>query len=55
MRRPDPAGGQAGVATAKDASGHGATHLVVSRPVLRASDPAAAFEEFIREAQCSGS
>jgi orotidine-5'-phosphate decarboxylase len=53
IRRPaDPAGDQARVATAKDASSQGATHLVVGRPVLQASDPAAAFEEFMREAQC---
>jgi orotidine-5'-phosphate decarboxylase len=51
-RRSDPAGDQARVATAKDASSNGATHLVVGRPVLQAPDPAAAFGEFVREAQC---
>jgi orotidine-5'-phosphate decarboxylase len=51
-RRSDPAGDQARVATAKDAASHGATHLVVGRPVLQAPDPAAAFEEFMREARC---
>ena len=51
-RHSDPVGDQARVATAKDASSNGATHLVVGRPVLQAPDPAAAFEEFRREAQC---
>jgi orotidine-5'-phosphate decarboxylase len=50
-RRTDPAGDQVRVASAKDAVASGATHLVVGRPVLRASDPAAAFEEFLEEAQ----
>lgn len=49
-RRTDPPGDQARVATAKDAAVNGATHLVVGRPVLQASDPAAAFEEFLKEA-----
>jgi orotidine-5'-phosphate decarboxylase len=39
------------VATAKDAVSHGATHLVVGRPVLQAENPAATFEEFLKEAQ----
>jgi orotidine-5'-phosphate decarboxylase len=43
------------VATAKDAANNGATHLVVGRPVLQAPDPAATFEEFMKEAQCIGS
>jgi orotidine-5'-phosphate decarboxylase len=51
-RRSDPAGDQARVATAEDASSNGATHLVVGRPVLQAPDPAAAFDEFMREARC---
>jgi orotidine-5'-phosphate decarboxylase len=51
-RRSDPAGDQARVATAEDASSNGATHLVVGRPVLQAADPAAAFDEFMREARC---
>lgn len=49
-RRTDPAGDQARVATAKDAVANGATHLVVGRPVLQAADPAAAYEEFLKEA-----
>jgi orotidine-5'-phosphate decarboxylase len=36
----DVIGDQVRVATAKDAAQAGATHLVVGRPVLRASDPA---------------
>jgi orotidine-5'-phosphate decarboxylase len=54
-RRSDPLGDQSRVATAEDASGNGATHLVVGRPVLQAADPAAAFEEFRREARCGRS
>jgi orotidine-5'-phosphate decarboxylase len=54
-RRSDPLGDQARVATAKDAVNNGATHLVVGRPVLQAPEPAAAFEEFMREARCIGS
>jgi orotidine-5'-phosphate decarboxylase len=54
-RRTDPAADQARVATAKDAASNGATHLVVGRPVLQSTHPAAAFEEFMREAQCTGS
>jgi orotidine-5'-phosphate decarboxylase len=51
-RRSDPASDQARVATAKDAVAHGATHLVVGRPILEASDPAIAFVEFLEEARC---
>jgi orotidine-5'-phosphate decarboxylase len=51
-RRTDPVADQARVATAKDAVSDGATHLVVGRPVLEAMDPAAAFEEFLKEVQC---
>lgn len=54
-RRSDPSGDQSRVATAEDASANGATHLVVGRPVLQAADPAAAFEEFMREARCGRS
>jgi orotidine-5'-phosphate decarboxylase len=54
-RRSDPLGDQVRVATAKDAVNNGATHLVVGRPVLQAPEPAAAFEEFMREARCVGS
>ncbi len=50
-RRGDPTGDQNRVATAKDAVASGATHLVVGRPVLQATDPAAAFEEFLEEAR----
>jgi orotidine-5'-phosphate decarboxylase len=54
-RRSDPAGDQVRVATAEDASGNGATHLVVGRPVLQAPDPAVALQEILREAQCGKS
>jgi orotidine-5'-phosphate decarboxylase len=46
-RRSDPASDQARVATARDAVVNGATHLVVGRPILQATDPASAFEEFL--------
>jgi orotidine-5'-phosphate decarboxylase len=51
-RRSDPLADQARVATAKDAVNNGATHLVVGRPVLQAPDPAAAWEEFMKEVRC---
>jgi orotidine-5'-phosphate decarboxylase len=54
-RRSDARGDQARVATARDAVTHGATHLVVGRPVLQAPDPAAALDEFMKEARCTGS
>jgi orotidine-5'-phosphate decarboxylase len=54
-RRTDAAGDQVRVATAKDAVANGATHLVVGRPVLQATDPAVAFEGFVEEARCIGS
>ncbi|HEY3011808.1 MAG TPA: orotidine-5'-phosphate decarboxylase [Gemmatimonadales bacterium] len=54
-RRSDPLADQARVATAKDAAGNGATHLVVGRPVIQAADPAVALEEFMKEARCIGS
>ena len=54
-RGSDPLGDQVRVATAKDAATNGATHLVVGRPVLQASDPAAALEEFMKEARCIAS
>jgi len=50
-RRTDPHADQVRVATARDAVTNGATHLVVGRPILQASDPAAAFQEFVEEAQ----
>jgi orotidine-5'-phosphate decarboxylase len=54
-RRSDPMADQVRVATAKDAVDNGATHLVVGRPVLQSEDPAAAFEEILKEARCIGS
>ena len=54
-RRSDPPGDQARVATARDASDSGATHLVVGRPILQAADPAAVLEEFMKEARCVAS
>jgi orotidine-5'-phosphate decarboxylase len=54
-RRTDAPADQVRVATAKDAVANGATHLVVGRPVLQATDPAAAFEGFMEEARCIGS
>jgi orotidine-5'-phosphate decarboxylase len=53
--RSDPTADQARVATAFDAAVNGATHLVVGRPILGSSDPAAALEQFMKEAQCTGS
>ena len=54
-RRTDAPGDQVRVATARHAVANGATHLVVGRPVLQATDPAAAFEDFMEEARCIGS
>ena len=50
-RRSDPSGDQTRVASAEDAVRNGATHLVVGRPILQASDPASAFEEFMEVAR----
>jgi orotidine-5'-phosphate decarboxylase len=50
-RRSDPASDQARVATARDAAGNGATHLVVGRPILQAAEPASAFQEFLEDAR----
>ena len=50
-RRSDPSGDQTRVASAKDAVRNGATHLVVGRPIIQASDPTSAFEEFMEEAR----
>ena len=52
-RRSDQTGDQARVASAKEASSNGATHLVVGRPILQAEDPAAVLEELIKEARCA--
>ena len=52
-RGSDPRGDQARVATDKAGVGESATHLVVGRPVLQASDPEAAFQEFLEEARCA--
>ncbi|HET6837902.1 MAG TPA: orotidine-5'-phosphate decarboxylase [Gemmatimonadales bacterium] len=51
-RQSDVLGDQVRVATAKDAVSRGATHLVVGRPVLQASDPALVLQEFMRESRC---
>ena len=50
-RRSDPSGDQTRVASAKDLVRNGATHLVVGRPIIQASDPTSAFEEFMEEAR----
>jgi orotidine-5'-phosphate decarboxylase len=54
-RGSDQRGDQVRVATAKDASDGGATHLVVGRPILQAPDPARALDEFMKEARCAAS
>ncbi len=53
-RRTDPAGDQIRVSTAGDAARDGATHLVIGRPLLQATDPAAVFIELSEEAGCAG-
>jgi orotidine-5'-phosphate decarboxylase len=50
-RRSDVAGDQARIATAREAVSHGATHLVIGRPILHAADPGLAFDEFLQEAR----
>lgn len=52
-RRTDPAGDQLRVSTAGDAARDGATHLVVGRPLLQATDPGAVFKELSEEAGCA--
>jgi orotidine-5'-phosphate decarboxylase len=54
-RGSDAVGDQVRVATAKDAVDSGATHLVVGRPVLQASDPALVLKEFMKETRCIAS
>ncbi len=51
-RRGDPTGDQVRVSTAGDAARDGATHLVVGRPLLQASEPAAVLRELSEEAGC---
>ena len=48
-------GDQVRVATAREAALGGATHLVVGRPVLQASDPAGALRQLLEEARCVAS
>ena len=50
-RASDPAGDQSRTAAPGDAVRRGATHLVVGRPIINASDPAAAFREMMEAAQ----
>ena len=54
-RDSDAVGDQARVGSAAEAASAGATHLVIGRPVVQSADPAAAFGEFLEEAQCAGS
>ena len=53
--RADAAGDQVRTATAAEAAAAGATHLVVGRPVLQATDPAAALARLTLEAGCEPS
>ena len=54
-RQSDVLGDQVRVATPKDAVDSGATHLVVGRPVLQASDPALVLKELLQETRCIAS
>jgi orotidine-5'-phosphate decarboxylase len=54
-RRSDVVADQVRVAPAKDAVTNGATHLVVGRPVLQATDPALTLEELMKEIRCIAS
>ncbi len=49
-RAADAAGDQVRIAAPRETAARGATHLVVGRPILHASDPAAVLAEFIAEA-----
>jgi orotidine-5'-phosphate decarboxylase len=51
-RETDLVGDQVRVATAREAVQAGATHLVVGRPVLQATDPVPALRGFFEEAGC---
>jgi len=51
-RAGEAVGDQVRVATAAEAVADGATHLVVGRPVLEATDPAAAYQALTEEAGC---
>jgi len=53
-RGSDAAADQVRVASAEEATRHGATHLVVGRPVLQAKDPGGVLEELMKEARCAG-
>lgn len=54
-RAQDAAGDQRRTAGPAEAVRDGATHLVVGRPILSATDPAAAFRELAEEAACAAS
>jgi orotidine-5'-phosphate decarboxylase len=51
-RETDATGDQVRVASAREAVRAGATHLVVGRPVLHATDPAVALKHLFEEARC---
>ena len=51
-RETDATGDQVRVASAREAVRAGATHLVVGRPVLDATDPADALRQLLEEARC---
>jgi orotidine-5'-phosphate decarboxylase len=53
--RGEASGDQVRVSTAGDAAAHGATHLVVGRPILNAADPAATLRSLTQEVSCAGS